>query len=270
MVLTVTSDSVLFVTLDSCRYDTFVNAHAPALKATGPLRAGQAPGYFTYGSHSSMFVGFTPGVTHAPTPLLNPKIAKLFKLVGAGHAGKGDEGYLLHGETIIAGFEAAGFATLGSGAMGWFNPQSATGRHLTEPFQSFYFDGEPGACGRQLAWIDDQLAGLDGGPVFLFLNIGETHVPYWHEGAAWDYQDNPCVPFQTEDRKADCVERQRLCLEHVDAKLAPLLRRFEHATIFACADHGDAWGEDGVWEHGFAHPMVLTVPVLLRLRGRPV
>ena len=37
-----------------------------------------------------------------------------------------------------------------------------------------------------------------------------------------------------------------------------------------CADHGDCWGEDGLWEHGISHPCTLTVPLLLRVRGQSV
>ena len=38
-------------------------------------------------------------------------------------------------------------------------------------------------------------------PLLLFLNVGETHVPYWHKGAPWDRDDNPCVPFQRPSRE---------------------------------------------------------------------
>lgn len=62
------SDSVLFDTLDSCRYDTFVRSALPRMKALGPLRKALAP-------------------------LLNPTFGKRFKFVGAGFAGKGTEGF---------------------------------------------------------------------------------------------------------------------------------------------------------------------------------
>jgi len=52
----VNSDSVLFITLDSCRYDTFESATAPHLKAVAPLHRAKAPSHFTYGSHAAMFV----------------------------------------------------------------------------------------------------------------------------------------------------------------------------------------------------------------------
>jgi len=51
------ADDVLFITLDSCRYDTFVSATAPNIKAVGELWKAQSPSYFTYPSHLAFFVG---------------------------------------------------------------------------------------------------------------------------------------------------------------------------------------------------------------------
>jgi hypothetical protein len=44
-----------------------------------------------------------------------------------------------------------------------------------------------------------------------------------------------------------------------------MLDAFARATTIVCGDHGDAWGEDGVWEHGVMHPKVLEVPLLYRI-----
>lgn len=261
-------ESVLFITLDSCRFDTFAAADAPALKAIAPLHKATAPGYFTYGSHSAMFVGFTPHVSHDKTPFLNPKYGKVFKLDGAGHPGSGRDAFRLTGANIIEGLAAAGYVTIGTGAVGWFNPATPTSRHLISSFDHFRY--ETGGAALQLAWIEQRLAEAADRPVFIFANMMETHVPYWHEGAVWSSDDNPCVPFQTVDRRADCALRQRCCVEYLDAQMKPLLDRFQDATTLLCADHGDAWGEDGLWEHGIAHPIVSTVPFLLRLRGRPI
>ena len=268
--LTVTPNSVLFVTLDSCRFDSFQSAHAPALKAVGPLRSAQAPSYFTYGSHSAMFVGFTPGATLDAEPLLNPKYSKLFKLAGAGFPSKGEEGYVLEGTDIVEGFRNLGFATMGVAAMGWFDPDVPTGRHLSHNFERFKFIGPRGQCAEGLAWLREEIAAAAGRDVFAFFNVGETHTPYHFEGAPWSRDDIPCWPFQTDDRRADCEMRQRACVEQIDRELAPLFEAFSGSTILLCADHGDAWGEDGAWEHGIAHPAVLTVPLLMRVRGRPV
>ena len=267
MPMTIDPRSVLFVTLDSCRYDTFAAADVPALARVGPLHQAQAPSHFTFGSHAAMFAGFTPGVAAVAAPLINPKLGKIFKLAGPAFPGKGGEGFVLDGRNIVEGFKRLGYLTLGSGAVGWFDPETPAARLLTSEFDEFFYPGDSWSLARQLAWIDGRLAGHPESPVFLFLNVGETHVPYYHAGAPWDRADNPCVPFQTADRAADCRLRQRACLEFVDAALAPLLARFAGATVVLCGDHGDCWGEDGLWEHGISHPMTLTVPLLIRLRG---
>jgi hypothetical protein len=258
--------SVLFITLDSCRYDTFAEADVPRLRSVGSLHRALAPAAFTYASHAAMFVGFTPWVPGSTEPYLNPKFAKIFKLVGAGFAGKGPEFAQLEGRSIVDGFRRLGHATIGSGAVGWFNPASPTGRLLGADFEAFHYAP---ALREQLAFLDGELARLDGRPAFVFLNVGETHVPYHHEGAPWEPEPSPCRPFAADNDAAECRRRQRACLEWVDAQLAELLARFAGANVVVCADHGDAWGEDGVWEHGVPHPKVLEVPLLFRLVARP-
>jgi hypothetical protein len=264
------SSSVLFVTLDSCRYDTFVGANLPAMRKVGPLHKAQAPSYFTFGSHAAMFAGFTPGVASVAAPLINPKFGKIFKLAGPAFPGKGGEGFILEGQNILEGFKRLGYVVLGSGAVSWFDPSTPASQLLIREFDEFFFPGNSWSLARQLAWIDQQMARHPGSAIFLFLNIGEPHVPYYYEGAPWARDDNPCVPFQTSDRSADCRLRQRACLEFVDAALSPLLAQFSGATIVLCGDHGDCWGEDGLWEHGISHPMTLTVPLIIRLCGAEI
>jgi hypothetical protein len=54
----------------------------------------------------------------------------------------------------------------------------------------------------------------------------------------------------------------------VDAKLADLLTGFREASTLVCGDHGDCWGEDGLWEHGVYHPKVLEVPLVMKMRSQ--
>ena len=266
----VNSDSVLFITLDSCRYDTFQSAAAPNLKGVGPVHRAMAPSHFTFGSHAAMFVGFTPSVPGAAQPILDNKFGKLFRLGSAPHRGASREIFLLEGATIIQGFRRLGHRTFGSAAVAWFDPTTAVGHQLSRDFEAFFFPGRTSALPRQLHWLTCKLDSAALHPVFAFLNIGETHVPYHFEGAPWAAYDNPCQPYQPVDRAAECRTRQCACLEYVDTLLGPLLSRFANATVVVCADHGDCWGEDGLWEHGVSHEMTLTVPLLIRLRGIPV
>jgi hypothetical protein len=57
---------------------------------------------------------------------------------------------------------------------------------------------------KQIKWIDDALAQVKpDAPPFVFLNLAETHVPYWHEGAPWNRGYNPSVPFGNNNDAAE-------------------------------------------------------------------
>ncbi len=261
-------ESVLLVTLDSCRHDTAQQSHTPALRSMGePLRA-MAPSHFTLASHAAMWVGTTPGLAHSDRPVLNPKRGRLFRLSNAlVPAGPGDV-FALEGATIIEGFARRGYRTLGTGAVDWFDTSTPTGRALVAPFQRFRFERGPAALEAQLTWLAAQLDEVADTPVFCFLNVAETHVPYWHQGANWPKSENPCRPFAgASNDTALCRQRQRASLEHVDRVLDPLLTAFAQSTVMVCGDHGDCWGEDGLWEHGIWHPKAMEVPLWVRVRG---
>lgn len=256
-------ESVLFVTLDSCRYDLFMESEARNIKALGPVHRTMAPGNFTYSSHSAMFLGFTPGDPQIKEPWFNPKFGKIFKMAGPAFPGKGGELFELHGRNIMDGFENIGYHTIGTGAAGWFDNETETGKLLTEDFRSYFYAGNTFSLRRQLAWIAGELSGATS-PVFLFLNVGETHVPYYFDGAPWSPEINPCIPFGTENDRDECVRRQQGALAFVDRELHPLLDAFAKSTVFICSDHGDCWGEDGLWEHGIHHEKVYEVPLIIK------
>jgi len=247
--------SILFITLDSCRYDTFVAVDLPNLKALGQVYLAKAPGNFTFASHAAMFVGFTPGVPDKAQALINPKFGKIFKIVGGGYPSKGNEFLTIKGKNLVQGLGAIGYTTIGTGAAGWFDDATPTAQPLVEDFQHYWFAGNCWSLEKQLQFVNKHLDRLNGKPAFVFINLGETHVPYWHEGADWDRSHNPCRPFGGADNDAaECARRQLACVEWVDDTLGPLLSRFSGANTLVCADHGDAWGEDGMWEHGIHHP----------------
>lgn len=260
--------SILFITLDSCRYDTFVKAQVPNLKAVGNLHQAMAPSYFTYASHQAMFVGFTPGIANKFEPFINSKYGKIFRMAGsAAFSFNSGDYFTLEGKNIIDGFKRQGFVTIGSGAVAWFNPATDTAQSLIQDFDTFYYPGNTYSLDKQLESIYPFLHNPNQ-KVFLFLNVGETHTPYYYKGANWNLQYNPCIPFSNTNNADECRKRQQACLEYVDNLLAPLLKAFQNSTIFICADHGDCWGEDGLWEHGFYHEKVLEIPLIFKLGAK--
>jgi membrane-anchored protein YejM (alkaline phosphatase superfamily) len=257
--------SILFITLDSCRYDAFVEARAPNLKSLAPLHRAQSPSHFTYGAHAAFFMGFTPGDASRQEPYVNPKYGKIFRMQGGGNPGTAPPYLILEGHNIIDGLKKNSYRTVGTGAVNWFNPQQPTGRVLSADFEAFAYAAGP-ALKKQLEWIDSKLAQVASRtPVFVFLNLAETHVPYYYDNAPWDRGYNPAAAFGTNNDAAEAWRRQVACVEWCDKLLEPLLARFANDTVIICADHGDCWGEDGLWEHGVSHEKTLEVPLLFRL-----
>jgi hypothetical protein len=238
------------------------------MKSIGTLHKAKSPSYFTFGSHSAMFVGFTPGISCKQESFLNPKYGKIFKMVNAGFAGKGTEHIVLEGENIIQGFNNLNYTTIGSGGVGWFDPNTDTGKVLGKDFQFFNYPGNSFSLGKQIEWINKKIQENNEKPLFVFLNIGETHVPYYFLDAPWDKNYNPCVPFSDKNDADECKKRQTKCLEFVDMKISSLLEQFSESNIVICADHGDCWGEDGLWEHGIFHDKVFEVPLIFKLNSK--
>ena len=171
----------------------------------------------------------------------------------------------------MEGFRRSGYRTIGSGAVDWFDSSTETGAVLATPFEHFFFAGKTWSLEAQFCWINDRLAETPKEQLrFVFLNVGETHVPYWHQGAHWDRFPSPFVPFGGDTCCAEESRRHQKCrLEWVDGQLGTLLERFADGTVLICSDHGDCWGEDGLWEYGVSHKATLTLPFVLS-RGKPI
>lgn len=257
-------ESLLLITLDSCRFDTMSSCTTPNIRSVGPLHKVMAPSYFTYASHAAMFVGFTPGDGMVEEPIVNPKCGKLVRLVGGGSPSRAFDRFTLRGRTIMDGFNNAGYITAGTGAVKWFDDSSDTGKSLVRDFQHYMYPGNSWSLRKQMAWLSSVIGGARR-PVFAFLNVGETHVPYYYEGAPWSYTEITCRTHGNSNDAAESARRQTECLQWVDQEIAPIVGAFSKANIMICGDHGDAWGEGGVWEHGFHHPKVMEVPMLFRL-----
>ncbi len=259
-------DSLLLITLESCRFDTLSSCSVPVISAVGPIHKVMAPSYFTYASHAAMFVGFTPGDGMSQEAIVNPKCGKLVRLHGGGSPSRANDRFVLRGRSMMEGFNNAGYLTAGTGAVKWFDDSSDVGRLLVQDFQHYMYAGNAWSLRKQLQWLSETVGGARR-PVFAFINIGETHVPYYYEGAPWSNADVTCRAFASSNNAVESARRQAACLTWVDQAIAPLVGAFSKANIMICGDHGDAWGEGGVWEHGFHHPKVMEVPMIFRVSG---
>ena len=76
----VASPNFLFVTLDSCRWDSYQRAAMPFLNGICPARRAYAQATFTYAAHMAMFQGVLPH-TWERLPFYNRYERQLIRIV---------------------------------------------------------------------------------------------------------------------------------------------------------------------------------------------
>lgn len=255
------SPNFLIVTLDSCRWDSYQCASMPYLNSICPSRRAYAQATFTYAAHMAIFQGILPHTTEL-LPFYNRYERQLIRI--ANRVTNTPSIVTFTGGTvdIISGFRQQGYYTLGLGAMEWFRHP-----HLTEPFEEFHLTGIHAK--KQVDILLDRVT--PDRPFFTLLNFGETHDPY-------RFSENEGIPYSLTSRARsndyfqgeidkEGLENQIRCCGFLDTQLAILLTRLElierPTIIVVCGDHGECFGEDAMYGHGFYHPKVMEVPLAI-------
>lgn len=257
------SHDILFMTLDSLRYDVACEALqeglTPYLKSLLPPNGWEmrhTPGNFTYSAHQAFFAGFLP------TPAQPGNHQRLFSAKFAGSETTGESTCVFDAADIVTGFSDAGYHTICIGGVGFFNKQNPLGKVLPEMFAESHWSSQLGVTDPESTRHQVELALklLESLPeqkrVFLFMNISAMHQPncIFAPGASSDSKDT-----------------QKAALAYVDKQLPPLLDTMKkRAEVLALifSDHGTAYGEDGFVGHRISHPVVWTVPYAETLLSR--
>jgi hypothetical protein len=257
----------VLVVADSTRFDTFVQADTPFLKRMGHVRLAYAQATYTWPAHMAMMVGHLPHCFQ-DVPFYNRYRRQLWRLGTTKGTGGGKHQQLpfisLPSEhSLPDGFRKLGFTTIGTGAVSWFS----------HPIWKSWFElfrYEPDAE-RQVDWFLEQLPTHQ--KFFGFLNFGETHEPYSYPGQSqpmpMGYQEHKLLrgPVSAEDF-ASLHRRQVWSLEFLDRCIERLCSQLPKATVVVfTADHGECFGEDDLFGHGFYHPKVMEVPLLVTCLG---
>jgi len=253
--------NIVLVTMDSCRWDSYFNSDMKFLKGHCPARKAYSQATFTYASHLAMYQGILPS-TREPLPFYNRYARQLIRIANRSTALDSLICFPAGTEDIINGFRDNGYFTMGFGAMEWFKHIN-----LTRNFDEFTYTG---IHGKQQTELLIEKAPRDS-PFFALLNFGETHDPYKVGG-------DSKVPHMLLSRARqlnldknefdkDGWENQSKCCEYIDAWLYEIfeyLKTFERNTIFiVCGDHGECFGEEMLFGHGFYHPKIMEVPLAI-------
>lgn len=280
--------NVVIITLDACRFDSAAAAHTPVLDAIGPLRRAQSPGTFTLPAHMALFSGYMPNVVELPLmDFYSRERFQLWRLSRAKHKPRDSYGLMLTGDTIVEGFRNLGYYTLGVGGVRWFLTKTLTGL-----FDEFLFWGPRDYSDWfalrkpedfALNHVDEIASRLQRRERwFLFANCLETHAPYNTGLEPPDPQIARIIEKATPiwaGRRARALDvdvgpaefkalhkAQIRAVEAADQRIGRLLRELPKPFITVVfADHGECFGEDGQWGHGFVAAPVLEVPMYVGL-----
>lgn len=246
---------ILFITLDTLRYDVAISAllsgRTPNLAARlpgGMWEQRHTPGSFTYAAHHAFFAGFLP------TPAAPGRHPRLFAAKFPGTVTATEQTYVFEAPDMVTGLAQVGYHTICIGGVHFFNKQSALGNVLPDLFAESYWDesmgvNDPNSTENQVN-VAVQALRLQPRtkPIFLFVNISAMHQPNYFY-----------LPGATEDS----VQSQAAALAYVDQHLPMLflaLQRRGPTLVIICSDHGTTYGEDGYTGHRLSHPVVWNVP----------
>lgn len=249
------SHDVLFVTLDTLRYDVaeslYRRSRTPELAAVLPAGGWErrhSPGTFTFAAHAAFFAGFLP------TPVAPGLHPRTFALEFPGSETTSNRTAVFDAPDIVSGFRDCGYFTMCIGGVGFFNKLTPLGRVLPGLFDESHWSptlGVTDPCSTEHQ-VDLALARVDqisrDRRVFLFVNVSAIHQPNRHY-----------LPGTS----SDSLETHAAALEYVDGQLGRLLRGLRQRGpwfVVICSDHGTAYGEDGYTGHRVAHPVVWDVP----------
>jgi len=268
---------LVFIVMDSCRYDACVAARTPNLDRLGPVERRWAYASWTSPSHYTFLMGMMP---HASPPgvfaseVYKKDFAQWIERLGV--PDMSFKTFVPH-LSLPKVLKGLGYRTIGRVSLPVLNP-----------FTTFSL----GFDDYRLMDDHNDFAGMVAGmafsdtPTFHFLNLGETHYPYMlagddlpilhgvngvfknlddfvvHSGDHVSVSEDLAARFFHKDQLARLQARQIECVEHVDRILGQLFEKAPANThVVVTADHGELFGEAGYFGHGpIMHEKVFEVP----------
>ncbi|GGP00994.1 STM4013/SEN3800 family hydrolase [Wenjunlia tyrosinilytica] len=178
--------SILFITLDSLRYDVARAAlhagqtpHLARFLPDGRWEERQTPGTFTLPAHMAFFSGFLPRL---PQPVQPPRLWECrppaFKTVGP-------ETFVFDAPNLLTGLAQHRYRTVCLGGVTYFSRETPLGTVLPDmfhegPWRPEFCSPEPDSTRHQVEHALSVAEQHRDRPLFLFVNVSATHVPHGH------------------------------------------------------------------------------------------
>jgi arylsulfatase A-like enzyme len=264
------SNHLVFVVLDSLRYDSWLAASTPNLDRLGPVEQRWSYASWTAPSHYNLLSGLLPHQS-PPHVYASDQYKEEFERYSDRLGVEGIEFRRMLPAIYLPTFlRSIGYKTHARVSMPVLNPHTGVNRD----FDSY----ELMPVHNDMAAMIDTMS-FEPGPTFWLLNIGETHYPYalpgedpseWPRvsglhGVIKHLGDEPDEePAATFDQAALDRLRQRQidAVSYLDGVFGRLYEVVPRNTwLVVTSDHGELFGESGYFGHGpINHEKVLEVP----------
>ncbi|MCI0505776.1 MAG: sulfatase-like hydrolase/transferase [Gammaproteobacteria bacterium] len=270
------ANNLIFIIMDSCRYDSFVRAHTPNMDAIGEAQCRWSYASWTAPSHYAFLMGLMPH--ESPKNVYASEVYKKQFIEWVDRLGVSDLSFktFLPQLSLPKVLNGLNYRSVGKVSMPVLNGFTLLNNHFDD-YKLMNDHNNFGGMINEIEFSADQ-------PHFYFLNIGETHYPYMLPGenlphisgvhgvfkglakaeSAEEIATSGHADFFDQKTMNDLHQQQVRCVEHIDNLLGSLIEKCPKNTHFIItADHGELFGEDGYFGHGpIMHSKCFEVPFI--------
>jgi hypothetical protein len=259
---------IVFIVMDSCRYDAFVAAKTPNIDRLGTAERRYSYASWTAPSHHAFAMGLMPHAS--PKDVFASEVYKDEYVQWKARTGNGTIEFkaFLPDLSLPKVLRQMGYRTVAKVSMPVLNKNTLISRDFD--------DYKLMKSHNDFAGMIDEMEFPDE-PHYYFLNLGETHYPYMLSGdnlphisgvhGALKAMDDTAVATagkQSFDAgQMEMLRQQQIkCVEYVDGQIGRLMAMTPPNTHFiVTADHGELFGEEGYFGHGpIMHEKCFEVP----------
>jgi arylsulfatase A-like enzyme len=275
-----TRNNLVYIVLDSCRYDSYCRAKRPNMDRIARAELRYSYASWTSPSHFTLLMGQVPH--ESPRRVFASEIYKKQFVQWVDRLGVADLSFksFIPQLSLPKVMKDLGYNTIARVSMPVLNSFAG--------FNRSFDDYKLMANHNDFAGMVREMEFPSGQSRFYFLNLGETHYPYMLDDKSLPRisglhgvlngmdalltrsADQPAeqTDFFSLDVMRQFHEQQVRCVEYVDALIGEMFQKSPPNTYFIItADHGELFGEDNYFGHGpVMHLKCFEVPFLEGLR----
>jgi arylsulfatase A-like enzyme len=261
-----TPNHIVFIVMDSCRYDGFMAAKTPNIDRLGEAQRRYSYASWTAPSHHAFAMGMLPHAS--PKHVFASEVYKEEFVLWRERTGCTDIAFqtFLPDLSLPKVLRGLGYRTVAKVSMPVLNKNTLISRDFDE-YKLMPHHNDFAGMIKEMEFPDE--------PHYYFLNLGETHYPYMLSGEGLPHisglhgvlkgmdKERPAEESSFSDEQMRMLQQQQItCVEYIDGLVGKLMEMTPPNTHFiVTADHGELFGEDGYFGHGpVMHEKCFEVP----------